>query len=162
METEQLHRIPLTGAPAPLPREVKCLRSALLGVSNLGSDATRSGTTGMEVARGEQGLQGGELLRQTMGMRTSEVGAAGLPGWAPQWGEGEQRRDHRDGEVSVHLVRQTEMMLRGRLWKNGSQGCTEQAACQRGQGSGRILPSFRAGFGLDLWRCSACSLCPPP
>lgn len=48
------------------------------------------------------------------------------------------------------------------LWKNGSHGCTEQAACQWGQGSGSILPSFGGGFGLDLWHCSACSLCPRP
>lgn len=55
--------------------------------------------------------------------------------------------DHSDGGVSVHLARQMEKMLKGTISeKNGSQGCTEQAACQWGRGSGSILTSFGGGF----------------
>lgn len=74
---------------------------------------------------------------------------------------GESRdRDHGDGEVSIHLARQMEMMLKGTI--SGKMALKGALSRQPVNGGGALEaschPSER-GFGLDLWHCSAGSLC---
>lgn len=129
-----------------LCEKVKRLRSALLGVPNLGSDATGSGTTGMGIA-GSRDCRNGDCSdgdHSDEDIRRKEYQDGHRRGGDSRFG------DHSDGGVFVHLVRPMEMMLKGTISENSSQGRAGQAACQWGQSSGSILASFGGGFGLDL------------
>jgi hypothetical protein len=99
----------------------------------------------------------GIAATETKGMRTSRVGATGMDGHC-RGGES-RNRDHGDGEVSVHLTRQMEMMLKGTIsGKMAPKGAWSRQLVNGGRALEASCHPSEGGFGLDLWHCSAGSL----